>query len=85
LYELIARISDNYKYFSDSWETKEASFVSPQTTFIRDIDPTHISQSKEFWHYDEELEKYLYTNISNKDFIKNEKKLNNNDWVLSDD
>lgn len=85
MYELLARISDNYKFLDDSWSKEEAEFISPQIIHIRDIDPTHIPKSHEFWWYDEELENYLFTNISNKDFIKNEKKLWVKDWIESND
>lgn len=85
LYELLARISDNYKFFSEQDYWKEWKFISAQTTYIRDIDPTHIAKSKLVWSYDEELDNYLYSTITNKDFIKNESNLEDKKWIESNE
>lgn len=83
LYELLARISDNYKFRDDWYSDKEIPFKSPQS-IIRDIDPTYISKLNELWWFDEELNKYLYTTISNKDFINNPDNLALWDWISSE-
>lgn len=84
LHELLGRISDNFKFRDDRSSNKEASFKSPQTIYVRDIDATYISRSNEWWWFDEGLENYLYTDISNKDFIVNSDSLDLWEWIKSE-
>lgn len=73
-HELLARVSDNYNFYEDSWsrDPKPSKYEGPWNPYVRDIDPTIVikqtqeEKSDNFWWVDV---KYSNWSSQNEDWI----------------